>query len=226
MSLRIEIAALLVALLSLGLMACGGGGGSTSSTATTTTTSPTSTGESGPKSGSVTFGKAEPRETAANRAERRRAGRAAAFVLPRSDNSVPTFGSEAGASERRAAEANLWAYLTARAAHNWAKACALLSATVREGYERLASASANSGAKPSCARILPTLAPIRAGMAANPLTEDLVSLRVHGANAFALFYGPGHQQYMVPMNREAGQWRPTQAAPIAYPPGAPSTTSP
>jgi hypothetical protein len=57
---------------------------------------------------------------------------------------------------------------------------------------------------------------------ADPLTAGLLSLRVHGAHAFALFYGPGHQQYIVPMNREAGAWRPTQLTPIAYPPGAAS----
>jgi hypothetical protein len=201
---------LLACALAACLAACGGGGSSG------TAAGDTSTITAAPPA----FLK-HAESTAKTAIERRKAGRAAPFVAPESDNSVPTFGFEAGASERSKAEANLRAYLTARAAHDWPKACTYLATSVKQGYEKLASASARSGAKPTCARILPTLGPIRAGVPANPLTGPLVSLRVHGVNAFALFYGPGHQQYMVPMNREGGEWRPTQAAPIAYPPGAP-----
>jgi hypothetical protein len=166
--------------------------------------------------GAVTFSRPRPRATAATKAEREKAGNAASFVAPGADNSVPTFGSEASAVQRESAEANLRAYLTARAARRWARACSLLAATVRRGYEKLAKSGAN------CAKLLPVLAPLRAGEPANPLRGALVAFRTQGAHAFALFYGPlGHQQYMVPMNREDGAWRPTQPAPIAYPPAAP-----
>ena len=45
---------------------------------------------------------------------------------------------------------------------------------------------------------------------ANPLIGGLASLRVKGDKAFALFYGPHRQQYMVPMVREAGSWKANQ----------------
>jgi hypothetical protein len=192
------------------LAGCGGQGGSTSTgQAKTSVLTPESLG------GAASISKSHPRETAAIRAERRRAGNAASFVAPGADNSVPTFGSEASAVQRESAEANLRAYLTARAARQWARACSLLAATVRQGYEKRAKSGAN------CTKVLPVLAPLKAGEPADPLLGRLLAFRVKGRNAFALFYGPGHQQYIVPMNREAGAWRLTQAAPIAYPPGAP-----
>jgi hypothetical protein len=223
------LALLLAFALAAGLAACGGGGSSsTESTSTAASTAPSTSSSSKPspkakEGGSVTFGKPHPRETAVTQAERRKAGRAAAFVAPEADNSVPTFGSEAAASDRAQAEATLKAYLQARAQEDWASACAQLAKPTRQGYEKLATSS-SKGKAPSCAQVLAAFS--KGADLSDPLTGALVSLRVHGQNAFALFYGPGHQQYMVPMNREAGEWKPTQAAAIAYPPGAPSATSP
>jgi hypothetical protein len=207
------LACLTVALL---LTGCGGGGGQESSASSSTAAS--TNAESSPSGGSVSFGKPHPRATAATKAEREAAGRAASFVAPAGDNSVPTFGTEASAAERGEAEANLRAYLSARAAHDWGRACKLLSAAVVQGYEKLATSQGHAG----CAKLLPVLAPFKAGEPANPLRGALLAFRVKGQNAFALFYGPpGHQAYIVPMNREAGAWRPTQATAIPYPPGAP-----
>jgi hypothetical protein len=209
--------ALLLALVSAaGLAACGGGGSSSSATSSNAATSGSST-TTAPPPAFLSHAEA----SAKTAAERRKAGRAAAFVAPKADNSVPTFGSEANASERDQAEAALKAYLQARAREDWASACRGLAKSVREGYEKLGASSSKAKA-PDCAQVLAALS--KGADLSDPLTGPLLSLRVHGTNAFALFYGPGHQQYMVPMNREAGEWRPTQASPIAYPPGAPTTT--
>ena len=224
------LALLLALALAAGLAACGGGGSSSSSTASTSTapqatTSSTSTGPSA-TTPSAPAGAPKPSAAAVaseTAADRRAAGRAAPFVKPEADNSVPTFGSEATASDRAQAEATLKAYLQARAREDWASACAQLAKPTRQGYEKLATSS-SKGKAPSCAQVLAAFS--KGADLSDPLTGALVSLRVHGQNAFALFYGPGHQQYMVPMNREAGEWKPTQAAAIAYPPGAPSATSP
>lgn len=194
------------------LAGCGGDGSTTSS-------SPISTGaESSLAGGSVAVGKPGPRTTPETKVEREAAGNAAALVMPGTDNSVPTFGAEASSVERGEAEHNLRAYLTARAAKQWFRACGLLASSVRRGFAKLAASKGGA----SCAKLLPVLAPFKPGEPANPLRGSLLAFRVRGANAFALFYGPPrHQAYMVPMNREAGAWRPTQAAPIAYPPGTP-----
>jgi hypothetical protein len=202
--------ALLLAVLSVAVLAACGGGSSTS-----TTTSPASDPSPSPSPAPPTQKPTQAAQEQAN-AERRIAGRAAPFVAPESDNSVPTFGKEAGAGERSEAEANLSAYLRARSAEDWASACDQLAKSVREGYEKLGSSSSKAKA-PGCPEVLAALS--NEVDLSDPLTGHLLSLRVHGDNAFALFYGPGHQQYMVPMNLEGGQWRPTQAAPIPYPPG-------
>ncbi len=194
----------------LTLAACGGGSSSSTSTQAASEPAPAP---------SATAPTQKPSKAALRQAEaeRRAAGRAAPFVAPDSDNSVPTFGTEAGAGERAGAEADLRAYLRARAAGDWASACRLLARSVREGYEKLGSSS-SKGVRPSCAKVLAALS--KGADLSDPLTGRLLSLRVQGKNAFALFYGPGHQQYMVPMNLEGGQWRPTQAVAIEYPPGA------
>jgi hypothetical protein len=202
--------ALLLALaLTVGLSACGGGEDSSTEASSSSTAGERSTSTAPPP---AFLERAE--TSAKTAAERRTAGRAAAFVAPESDNSVPTFGSEAAAPERDQAEAALKAYLQARASEDWASACRGLAKSVRQGYEKL-----SKGKDLGCAPVLATLS--KGTDLSDPLVGPLLSLRVKGANAFALFYGPAHQQYMVPMNREAGEWRPTQSAPIAYPPAAP-----
>jgi hypothetical protein len=202
-------AALLVASLFASqalLVGCGGGGESTAAITSTSSSEPAPVSEST---------SAHPPKISA--AQRHRAGNAAPFLDAGADNSVPTFGHEASPAVRSAAEANLRAYLKARAAEQWSEACSLLAASVRGGFEKLAARS--KARVSSCAKILSVLAPLKPGVPANPLQGSLLALRVKGANAFALFQGPPtHQDYIVPMRREGGAWRPTQTAVIAYPP--------
>jgi hypothetical protein len=191
--------------LVIGLAACGGGGGSDGSTTTARSASAPTASTATPKFQSA----------AETRAERKAAGRAAPFVVRESDNSVPTFGTEASASERREVETSLKSYLRSRAAEEWGRACVGLAVPIREGLEKF-NRSPTKGE--NCTR---SLAGLSAGTdLKDPLAGKLLSLRVHADNAYALFYGPGHQQYFVPLLREGGAWRPTQLAPLEYPPGA------
>ena len=221
----------LAALGSLGLAACGSGAGSTSSSAptppsgrpaTTTSAAPREKPAAAKPTGKASHSSSPTQPEGPSAALRRSAGRAAPFLVPQGDNSVPTFGSEASASERAGAEATLKAYLQARARADWAAACRQLAASTRAGYEKLAASSPKAKAG-GCPVVLAALS--KGADLSDPLTGHLLSLRVHGANAFALFYGPGHRQYIVPMNREGGAWRLTQTAPIGYPPGASGTAS-
>jgi hypothetical protein len=213
MRARLLLVLLLALLAGTGLVACGGGGGSSTSPASIpppTSNPPTTT----PAPSGFLKHAASSAKTAA---ERRKAGHAAPFVKPKADNSVPTFGAEASASERGGAEVALRAYLRARASGDWVTACSYLAASTRQGFEKLAASP--KGNASGCA---PTLAALSKGAdLSDPLRGPLLSLRVQGASAFALFYGPAHQQYIVPMAREASKWKLTQTAPIAYPPGAP-----
>lgn len=149
------------------------------------------------------------------------AGGARGFIEPHGDNSIPTYGAEAPASEERQAEATLGAYLRARGGGDWGGACSYLTAAMRSQLERLAAAA--RGKSKGCGAILKAFSGRGpASTRANPLTHGLTSLRVKGRTAFALFYGPHGQKYVMPMAHEGGAWKVTQLAPIAYPPGAPS----
>jgi hypothetical protein len=44
-----------------------------------------------------------------------------------------------------------------------------------------------------------------------------VALRVKGKSAFVLFDGPKASKYVMPMLSEAGAWKVSQLAPLAYP---------
>jgi len=199
---RLLLVSLIAIAIAFVVAGCGGGGGGSSSTSVPTAK---------PKSTQTSESSAEVA------AERRAAGRAAPFVVADTDNSVPTFGSEAGAAERRRAEEGLKAYLSARQAEDWSAACQALAPSTRRGFEKLAKSSA-TGKPASCTDVLPALS--KQADLTDPLVAGLVSFRVEGSNGFALFYGPGRRQYIAPMHHEGAAWRPTQAEPIAYPPGS------
>lgn len=215
------------------------GGGASSSSTSTSTAAPSSAATATPEKGAAAkgggnssggAGRQKPSEapsgpTQAARPspqEVRKAGRAARFLVPQGDNSVPTYGSEAAASDRHAAEDALASYLEARAREDWSTACGYLAASTRSGLERLAKGA--GGKLKGCGPILKTFSGAGSGAAlANPLTSGLASLRVKGNNGFALWVGKGGQEYAMPMAHENAGWRVTQLAPLPYPPGSEAT---
>lgn len=227
--------------LSAGLAACGSGGGGTTSTSTEEAGSAApGTAKAAPGHGSAkvpaTGGggsdvappltrasarraerHAEAIQAAHHRALAKKAGRAAPFLVPTGDNSIPTYGSEASGSQRASAEAALSHYLSARAAGDWSAACAQMAAQVQKQLALLAGASQGKG----CAAAYATLSKrIPASARANPLAAGLSALRVKSPHAFALFYGPHEQRYMMPMEEEGGAWKVTQLEPVAWPLGS------
>jgi hypothetical protein len=214
--------------LALFLTACGGGGGSstfsTSATATRaepTSAAPTETNASRARAKARRERAAEiapPPKSHPPRALVRKAGRAAPFLVSTGDNSIPTYGSESSATQIGQATASLRAYLQARAKGDWSAACAQMASTVRKQLALLAGEKSKE-----CAAAYAKLASrIPASARANPLIGSLTAFRVKGIKAFALFYGPHRQKYMVPMASEGGAWKVTQLEPIPWPVGAPS----
>jgi hypothetical protein len=219
--------------LCLGLAACGGS--SKTESAATTSTSAVQGGTTGGEGATTARQKARPNGVAAKRHRagssghrgaipaklREEAGRAAPFLVSGGDNSVPVYGSEGLSAQKAEATKALAGYLIAREEGNWARACSLMGASVRGQVRVLAEAS---GAKRphGCVQSYGSLAknnPPRERK--NVLVGSLAAFRVKGDKAFALFYGPHRQQFMMPMVREAGRWKVSQSIPIAYPIGAP-----
>jgi hypothetical protein len=160
--------------------------------------------------------KAERRKRAAHRRLARKAGKAAPFLVSEGDNSIPTYGSEATVSVRSEAERVLSGYLRAREGENWPAACAAMSAQV---VKQLAVLSGLSGAS-DCVRAYAALAKHGStAERADPMAGGVTALRVENPHAFALFYGSGNQQYMMPLETESGGWKVTQIAPVEWPIG-------
>lgn len=234
----------LAAALAACLCACGGGGGSTA--ATTDSSAPNAAQTQGqgplpghpkiaanPDSSAPSQGEAHrPKKPAAERNPspqgspiparlKQKAGKAAPFLVPVGDNSIPTYGSQGSASQQSEAEAALSSYLQARAAGEWSTACARLAVTVQKQLALLSGANQSSSEGcPAAYAKLSSRAP--ASSRASVLLGPLTALRLQGDRAFALFYGPHEQQYMMPMAAEGGAWKVNQLEPIPWPLGAPS----
>lgn len=203
------LASLVAALFALGLVACGGDGDSTApATATTQETSGSELPEGGSEAGEGSSG-AEAGGDGAEEAS-------AEFRTPGGDNSIQNYGEEADEAELEAATEVLEAFLTARAASDWAGQCQYLGAVAVKPLERLAEQSPQLKGK-DCAAILKTLsASLPAPTRANTLTEGVASLRVEGDRAFALYHGPKGVDYFVSMVKENGEWKVGALAPTEF----------
>jgi hypothetical protein len=147
---------------------------------------------------------------------------AAGFVVAGGDNSIPTYGSESASQERAEAAEALAAYLKARAGGDWASACSQLGAPVRSQVEILAAAAGGEKSKGCAAALAKIAEKAPEEEPEDPFSGRLAAFRVKGAHAFALFYGPRQQQFMMPMVSEGGGWKMGMFAPVPYPPGVSS----
>jgi hypothetical protein len=202
---------------------------SSRSSSSATSAGPGSSGVANPAQGagapSAPAAKARRKAHAARHRLEAQAGAAAPFLVAQGDNSIPTYGSEASASQQAEATAALSGYLAARAGGEWSTACTGMAATVRKQLELLAGEAGS--AKPSCADAYAKLSErVPASQRVSPLSGGLAALRVEGDKAFALFYGPREQQYMMPMVSEGGAWKVNQIEAVPWPVGAPAQGSP
>ena len=212
-------------------------GGSATATGTTQATTPSAAAPAAKSAGSPGSGSSAGTSAGSGKSAQRAAGSsqrpsgsghagaghvggAAAFLTPQGDNSIPEYGSEAPSAQRSEATAALRAYLVAREGGDWEAACAGMASPVRGQVEVLANASNTkvSGCEGAYAALSKYSPPSER---ANPLGGAIAALRVKADKAFALFYGPHNQQYMMPMVSEGGAWKVNQIAPVAYPIGAP-----
>lgn len=204
----------------LGLAACGGSSGAASNATTSLSvargsvgTAPTAKPTPGRGGGAT----ANPH----NHQPKLRTG-ASAFIQSGADNSIPEYGSEGSATQKAQATAALGAYLSARQAQEWGRACSLMGATVRRQLAVLAAASGGKTANANCVHSYRILSKYGSkGERADLLIGSLAAFRVKAEKGFALFYGPHRQQFMMPMVREGGRWKVSQSISIAYPIGAP-----
>lgn len=123
------------------------------------------------------------------------------------EESVESFGEEASGQERERIIAAQRGYLEALGAHDYAAACAKLSAQARESIASLAAKRAKPG---DCGRILPGLfAPTAAAIARQQADGDVTRVRIEGDQGFVIFHAPGAKLYIFTLEREGAQWKGT-----------------
>lgn len=205
--MRFATGLLVACLLALGLAACGGGGGSTADS--TKATPPTVQSHPFASQGSRPAGSQEGQGGEENGA--------AGFRRPGADNSIPDYGVEAASGQRAAAAAALAGYLAARSGEQWSRSCSFLGAAIRRQVAAFVKAS--HGQAPNCMALLKMTSAQSPEGTAEPQHGALAAFRLQGDKGFALFFGPHHQRYMMPMVLEGGTWKVNQLDPIAYPPG-------
>ncbi|HYP55421.1 MAG TPA: hypothetical protein VEQ41_03850 [Solirubrobacterales bacterium] len=140
-------------------------------------------------------------------AQRDSGGGSEQFATPGGDNSVQEFGAEAEGGELEAAAATLHAFLDARAAGDWAKACDQLAADVLESFQQFAERSPQLRGK-ECPEVLAGLSgPGTKDARREAAIADGGALRVEGDRGFVLYHGAGDTPYAIPMRLEDGRWK-------------------
>lgn len=229
------LAALLLLLALLG--GCGGGGDETDAT---TGAQKQSAAEDKPAAKKQSEGKqakseaeeAEPADAAAKAKARQipvgeptPGSKAVAPGVPTTkggDNSIQSFGSEGEAGPREEALANLLAYRDARLAGEFARACALASAELRQQLAQLIANAKTKGdtEKPkSCAETLALFTPEKAiaQLREKSQVNEVLSFRVRDDGyAYLIFKGAEGKVKFIAMADEDGQWRVNVPEPEAF----------
>jgi hypothetical protein len=126
---------------------------------------------------------------------------------PEGDNSIQVYGVEGSDVERTKLAALVGSYLDARAAADWAKACAYLAPKPRAEQLRYAPGAG------SCAEAMSSFAqgadPATLGMEAQ---IEVLSLRVKRSTAF-LIYRRSDGVWATALRREGGHWKVVSVTP-------------
>jgi hypothetical protein len=146
------------------------------------------------------------------------------FLVPGGDNVVQTFGEEASTRERQRAFRVIAAWMKARAAQNWKKDCSYFSRAYKHGLVATDAVQVTNGKVTTCPAALAYFGHLASGSYKNNLTGPIDSLRV-GENlesvegrqvigAYAQYHGNDGRDWVIPMEREGGEWKIAKAAPI------------
>jgi hypothetical protein len=144
------------------------------------------------------------------------------FLIPDGDNVVQTFGDEGTSRERAEATAVITRWLRAREAKNLRKDCSYFS----RAYAKVLAddvLQVTDGKARTCPGALAYFEEHASGNYVNTLSGSINSLRVGegqrvdgtpGAMAFAQYHGNDGNDWVVPLEREGGEWKIAKAAPI------------
>jgi hypothetical protein len=215
--MRMRLAVALVACLAAAILAVGcGSGSSSSSTSGTQQTSPsappTTEGGTGSEAGGETAPAPEAPETqTAGKGTGEEFGKNDPYSAPKGgDNSIQTYGSEAGGAEKEAVTDAMFAFFRAMAAKNYHKVCEGVSAKTRKGVEQFMKFKHEAGA--GCPKALGQLlnsSPGASSEAKRAAEGSVGHVRIGESNAFILFTPKGGKPSYFVMTNEGGAWKAT-----------------
>jgi hypothetical protein len=136
------------------------------------------------------------------------------------DNSIQKFGVEGGAEEREQALLTLRTYLNALLDEQWPQACAETSSEFKEQLTQMMAAEPAAEQGEGCPASLPrimrfgSLAQLRAEAVG---LEELLSFRVEGGYAYAIFEDVDGKASFIAMADDDGTWKVNTVAPAPFP---------
>jgi hypothetical protein len=145
------------------------------------------------------------------------------FLVPGGDNVVQTFGEEATKKERERASRTITVWMEARAAQNWKKDCSYLSAAYKHSLVATDAYRVTNGKVKTCPEALDYFGFKASGKAyRSNLDGPIDSLRVGKGDGvqgaaylgFAQYHGDDGRDWIVPLEREGGEWKIAKAAPL------------
>jgi hypothetical protein len=136
------------------------------------------------------------------------------------EESIESFGEEAGGSEREEVLTAFHGYLGALAEGDEQTACSYLAVRVTESLSQLAA----KAKKPlACPQLLEALLSPQAGQIAKAQAEgEVTKIRVKGDTAFVVFHAPGARLYELTLAREGEGWKATSLSASVMAPSLPS----
>ncbi len=209
------LALLASALLTVGATACGGGSETSTSTPSTTAAPSTTTAASAPPATTATTAttsttpapQAPSTKTGSGGGESSSSASALAKRYPHGDDSIQTFGTEAGVAEKQAVTAIVKRYYAAVAAGNGAGACALLSSGLSKSIVQSLGRSATLRGK-GCAGILALLFKHASAQSGPSLADiEVTGVRIKGDRGFALLRSKTMPSGEITVDRENGAWK-------------------
>ena len=140
------------------------------------------------------------------------------FLEPGGDNAIQTFGREGTKAEREQASEVIEAWMRARAVQDWKKDCSYFS----KAYDTNITDDAHGvthGTVKNCPQALAYFKHEASGDYVNNLSGPIDSLRVgifkgQLNQGWAQYHGNDGKDWIVPMNKDNGQWKVSLAAPV------------
>lgn len=128
------------------------------------------------------------------------------------DESIETYGRTATPSEQARIVSSLREFMAAKASGEYARACELLIAFIREGAERSAKEAEEREPgtlkRPGCAGVLQaSLEPISPRLLRDATKIDVASVKVDGEEAYVTYSTPEVKSQIMYMKEEGGEWK-------------------